>query len=109
MKEEKKLPTTPVLSEIDLFSVNSARQKFLVSVVSMGWWLAVVVLIPIYIGVKLDKHFHSSPLGILLGLAVAAGSAVLIVWQTVKSLNKVTDQEIEKTAKSKTPGRNHVK
>jgi F0F1-type ATP synthase assembly protein I len=65
-----------------------AKQQFISSTFNMGWRLAITVVIPIVIGVKIDEHFKTAPAFTLLGLmlAVVAGSAA--VWTTIKAVNK---------------------
>lgn len=63
---------------------GNARQEFFVAAVSMSWQLAIVVLAPILIGVKLDSHFHSAPMWTIVGFVVALGGACIIVWRQLQ-------------------------
>jgi F0F1-type ATP synthase assembly protein I len=36
----------------------------------MGLYLALVVVIPLFVGLRIDDALHSSPLGIVLGLLI---------------------------------------
>jgi F0F1-type ATP synthase assembly protein I len=70
-------------------SVDSSRQKsqFVSLAVTMGWQLAVVVLIPVIGGAELDKAFKSSPALLLVGLAIALLGTILVMWRSVKAAN----------------------
>ncbi len=57
----------------------------------MSWQLAVVVLVPIVGGYKLDLRFHSSPLWTLIGLALAMIGMILVVRRTLSEFNEITN------------------
>jgi F0F1-type ATP synthase assembly protein I len=82
-----------------LASVMDARQQFLVSTADMSWRLAIMVVIPIVAGVKLDEYFKTSPSLTLLGFMVAAVGGCSVVWRTVKNLN--TEQAKQKRPRSR--------
>ena len=66
----------------------NARNMFYAATVSMGWQLAVTVLVPVFIGVKLDDHFNSAPSYTLAALFIAAGGACYVVWKTIKQVGQ---------------------
>lgn len=78
--------TTPVAQdELDRsLAVFAARKDFVAGAVNMGWQLALTVLLPVIIGVKLDDRFHTAPSYTLAALMLAALGASLVVWGTFK-------------------------
>lgn len=76
-------------------AVLSAKQQFVSSAMSMGWQMAGMVLIPVFIGVQVDKRLDSTPSYTLAALVIAIGGAVAIVNKTIKSVRK--DQNITKS------------
>lgn len=66
----------------------SARQQFMASAGNLGWRLAVAVLVPIIIGVKLDDHYKTSPSYTLVGFMIAVTVSSITVWNTVKQVNQ---------------------
>jgi F0F1-type ATP synthase assembly protein I len=74
----------------------NAKRLFIAEAVNMSWRLAVTVVLPIVIGVKLDQRFASSPSFTLLGLMLAATAGCVVVWNAVKAVNRAqmeADQE----------------
>lgn len=71
--------------EIDTSLAAFAAQKtFVTSSINMGWQLAFTVLVPLIIGVKLDKHYHTTPSYTLAALFISIGFVVLVVARTIK-------------------------
>ncbi|CAN5364724.1 hypothetical protein BH09PAT4_BH09PAT4_05160 [soil metagenome] len=68
----------------DVDEVFFQQNLFYMTVLNMTWQLAVVVIVPIVAGFKLDEHFDLSPWLTLLGLLVAAGGMMVVVMSTVK-------------------------
>jgi F0F1-type ATP synthase assembly protein I len=68
---------------------TNARGLFLTLAFNMSWQLAIVVLVPILAGVKLDKVFgtHNTLTFVGLGLAVLGSGAVM--WQTMQRANRL--------------------
>jgi F0F1-type ATP synthase assembly protein I len=80
--------------------ILQAKQQFLGATMGMGWRLAVTVVVPIVLGVKLDEHFKSSPSLTLAGLFLAAGAGSMAVWSTIKEVNEAqAEAEADKTSK----------
>ncbi len=75
-----------------------AKKQFLSASMSMGWRLAVTVVIPIVAGVKLDERFNSRPSLTLAGLMLAAIAGCAAVWSSVKEVNQ---EQAELDAKRK--------
>lgn len=83
--------TTVARDELDeqLQSINArASQQFFGATFTLGWRLAITVLVPLIVGIKLDEHFHSSPSYTLAGFMIAAAAGAAAVWATVKEVNK---------------------
>jgi len=81
-------------------SALEPKQQFLSAAMNMGWQLGGAVLIPVFIGIKLDAKFKTSPSLTLAAFVIACIGAVSIVNKTVKQVNQ--DQaEDELTRNSK--------
>ncbi len=68
--------------------VQGAKRQFISVSMSMGWQLAVTVIVPVIIGVKLDDHFHTTPSYTLAALVLATGGAIAVVASTIKQVNR---------------------
>lgn len=55
----------------------------------MSWQLAVVVLVPILLGVKLDHVFGTHDTLTFVGLGLAVIGAAVVMWQTMKRANRL--------------------
>lgn len=82
--------TAPVAQdELDRsLAVFAAKQQFISVAMNMGWQLALTILIPVFVGVKLDDYFHSTPSYTLAALVIAIGGAVVVVWKTLDQVKK---------------------
>lgn len=69
--------------------LDSSRQQsqFVSLALTMGWQLAVVVLVPVIGGVELDKVFGTSPVLLLIGLAVALLASTVVMWRMMQTAN----------------------
>lgn len=77
-----------------------AKQQFMATALTMGWQLAVAVLVPLLFGIWLDKKFHSSPSYTLGAFMVAIFFGSMVVWRTVQGVNKdVADSSRRKKGK----------
>lgn len=76
------------MSKITKSSSRTEPQQFLVgSVVSMGWQLAIVVLLPLIGGNILDKQAGTLPWFTLLGLFIAMAGMIVVVSRALKDVN----------------------
>lgn len=83
-------------SELDLGKVSALRQEFFVAVMNMSWQLAIVVLVPIIGGAKLDKHFHTMPLWTIVGFIIAMIGMGAVIWrQMIKFGPKSTRSNVK--------------
>ncbi len=64
------------------------RNLFLSMALNMTWQLALVVLIPIVGGFKLDEHFNTSPLYTIIGIVIAFGGVVAVLRRVVTEANQ---------------------
>lgn len=79
---------------------DAARNQFYAAALSMSWQLALVVLVPLLGGFKLDQHLHSLPLWTGLGFAVAMVGMVLVVRRQLQLFDPtVTKANIENARK----------
>lgn len=74
----------PVLDEL---AVIDAKGMFYGSLLGLGWRLAIMVLLPIFIGVQLDKRFDSAPSITLAAFFVAIFGAGVMVNKMYKEIN----------------------
>ncbi len=82
---------TTASSEDDVqryLAIFDARQQFVSAALSMGWQLAITILVPVFIGVKIDAHFKTAPSYTLAALFLAIGGAIMVVAQTIKQVNE---------------------
>lgn len=57
---------------------------FISQALDMSWRLALVVLIPIIGGFKLDEAIDMTPVFTILGFFLAMGGMALVMWRTLK-------------------------
>ena len=56
-----------------------ARSRLITTTVNMGWRMAIMIVIPIIIGLKLDERFDSKPSYVLTGFFLAIGGCAYII------------------------------
>jgi F0F1-type ATP synthase assembly protein I len=67
----------------------NGRNQFLVAALSMSWQLAVVVLVPILAGVKLDKVFGTGSVCTFVGLGLALIGSIAVMWRAMQAANRL--------------------
>ena len=89
----KRAPTNSVTAPTPVGGPETKNTQVLFNsaAIGMSWQLAVVVLVPIVGGYKLDQRFHSSPLWTLVGLALAMIGMILVVRRTLSEFNEITN------------------
>lgn len=88
-----KKKTSPARDEkIDPLTTAQLRSSFFAAALSMGWQLAVVVVVPIVGGYYLDQHFHVGATWEIVGFVVALLGFIVVVRQQLSDLNEVTKQ-----------------
>jgi F0F1-type ATP synthase assembly protein I len=70
-----------------------AKQQFISSAVDMGWRLALVVIIPVFLGTWLDNKYHTEPSYTLASLMIATAGAVWVVASTIKLIQSKKDKK----------------
>lgn len=91
---------------VDYLASLEIKQKFVGTVLTMGWRLALTFLIPVILGAWLDRRFDTSPSYTLTGLFIAIIGSVMVVTSTVKEVNAETaelDKKPKKRKKYATP------
>ncbi len=83
----KKKTTSTEISAQDFMSTIDIKQRFIGDALSLGWRLAVTFIVPVLIGVLLDRHFKTKPTYTLIGMIIAVLSSIVIIRQTVKEVN----------------------
>jgi F0F1-type ATP synthase assembly protein I len=86
---------------LDYFAMFDARSMLLSNMLTMGWRLAVMVLLPIFLGVQLDKRFDSSPSLTLAAFFIAIFGAGVMIYRAYIEMTAQVAQENAKKAKRK--------
>jgi len=81
--------------DTELQKVTQARRQFFVAGLNMSWQLAIVVLVPVIGGHKLDERFSSTPLWTFIGL----GLALLLMFFILKRQLQLVSPDIAAPAK----------
>lgn len=69
---------------------HQQRSSFMSVAFGMSWQLAVIVLLPIIGGYKVDAAAHSTPLWTLIGLALALGGSIYVVKRSLAAFGNFT-------------------
>lgn len=91
-------------TEIDAQNYLAAleiKQRFIGDAFSLGWRLVVTFIVPVMIGVLLDRHFKTKPSYTLVGMFLAVAASIVIIKQTVKEVNQDTAAMTRKTTKKR--------
>lgn len=67
---------------LDYLAAFDARAQLVGAGLSIGWRLAVMVLLPLFIGVQLDRRFDSSPSLTLAAFFIAIFGAGMLIYRT---------------------------
>ena len=68
---------------------KSPTTVFVGMALDMSWRLAIVVLVPIIGGFKLDEALNMSPLLTITGFLVAMTGMGIVMWQTYSAANQI--------------------
>jgi hypothetical protein len=86
--------TSPAVSEkSDPLGAVEIRSTFIAAALSMGWQLAVVVVVPIVAGYYLDQRLNVAAAWEIVGFVVALLGFVVVVRQQLNDFNDMTKQE----------------
>src|SRR5690349_2043184 len=69
---------------------KSPSLVFITLALDMSWRLAIVVLVPMIGGFKLDEALGMTPVLTIVGFLLAMGGMALVMWQTVQKANEIT-------------------
>jgi hypothetical protein len=95
---------TPTHAKGELGSSNQAKgsvSNFIVMALNMSWQMAIVFLVPVIGGVKLDKHYDTNYLFTFIGLGVATVGSGLVMWRTLKLANNMPVPKLTAAQKRK--------
>lgn len=95
-KRSTKFKGDPVLDQL---AVVNARSVLTENLIGMGWRLALMVLLPIFIGVQLDKKFDSSPSLTLAAFFIAVFGAGVLIARAYSEIQ--AEQQLEDARKAK--------
>lgn len=72
------------------------QNLFIVMALNMSWQLAIVVIIPLVGGYKLDQHFDTSPIYTLIGLVIAFAGTALVLYRVFNEAKRRASDGLEK-------------
>ena len=85
--------TSPAVGEkTDPLTSAEIKSTFLAAALSMGWQLAVVVVVPIVGGYYLDQHLHRAATWEIVGFVVALLGFIAVVRRQLLDFNEMTKQ-----------------
>lgn len=73
---------------VDQLAVIDARNMFVSNLFGMGWRLAIMILLPIFIGVQIDKKFDTKPSFALAAFFLAIAGASYLIYRTYISMQR---------------------
>jgi len=68
---------------------TNQRGVFVTMALTMSWQLALVILVPIFAGVQLDKAFGTGTVLTFVGLGVALIGSIAVMWRTMQIANRL--------------------
>lgn len=71
---------------LDTLAMFDARNMMVSEIVTMGWKLAVMILLPIFIGVQLDNRFGTKPSLTLAAFFLSIAGAFYLIYKTYNEL-----------------------
>jgi F0F1-type ATP synthase assembly protein I len=89
-KAPKQTPSPSSKGQTRAVADKASSTVFVSMVFDMSWRLAIVVLVPIIVGVELDHYFKAGYSYVIVGLVVALILAVLVVYRSYLEANKVS-------------------
>lgn len=76
------------------------KQRFIGEAFNLGWRLIATFLVPVLIGVYLDRRFDSKPSYTLVGMFLAIAASVVVIQKTVKEVNSDLTAPTKKRSKN---------
>jgi F0F1-type ATP synthase assembly protein I len=83
-------------SQTNTVSPQAAKQQFIAATLSMSWQLALVVLIPVVGGFKLDQHLKTTPALTITGFIVAIVGMAVVVRRALQAVTPAMNEESKK-------------
>lgn len=83
-------------------TIADAKRMLLVSTIDMSWRLALVVLVPVFIGIWADSRFDTKPALSLAAFVLAIAGASVLIARTYKQLQAQADKLPKSKRKPKT-------
>lgn len=68
---------------------SNQRSVFVSMALTMSWQLALVVLVPIFAGAKLDRSVGSGDTYTFVGLGIALIGSIAVMWRTMQTANRI--------------------
>ena len=65
-------------------SSKNPHTEFFVAALNMSWQLAIVVLVPIVAGFKLDEKLNTAPALTIIGFVLAMAGMAVVVWRQLQ-------------------------
>lgn len=87
-RQKKRFKNDPLTDE---FAMASAKNLLVGSIINMGLRLAIMILLLIFIGVKLDERFDSKPSLTLGAFFIAIFGASLLIYRTYSEMAAQTE------------------
>lgn len=84
---------------VDQLAVVDAKNMLFSNLIGMGWRLAIMILVPIFIGVQIDKKFDTKPSYTMAAFFIAVSGASLLIYKTYVNMQR--EQLINELKKSK--------
>ncbi len=78
---------------------STAKQVFQYS--SIGLQLAITLLIFVYGGYKLDSHYHTEPLFVVIGLVLGMGAGFYNLYKELSGIDKYDKADREEQEENK--------
>jgi F0F1-type ATP synthase assembly protein I len=90
MKQTKAPQAAPTPPQDLPKRVKSPSTIFVTLALDMTWRLAIVVLVPVIGGFKLDEKLETTPLLTIVGFLIAMTGMALVVWKMMQKANEAT-------------------
>lgn len=88
MSRDAARSSTPPKSKGEKEPVKTNKAIFLAAITDLTWRMALVVLVPLIGGFKLDEALHTSPALAILGFVVAMAGLFVVMKQAVATADE---------------------
>lgn len=88
--------TDPV---VDKLAVIDARSFMLSQMINIGWRMAIMVIVPIFIGVQLDNKFDTKPSFTMTAFTLAMLGSGYLIYTTYLELQRNNIEPVKKLRK----------